>query len=320
MTRWLITTLSLFSLHAGSVQAEEFTAAGFVGTWEGTLESSLYDTFTELTLVVNEDGTYEDSSWSLMPIQAYAGSQEWRFEAESGRVLFSWIDVVYSGTRFYAGQNFRIVIYDGDHVVMHYQAEADREPWPEAGTLDLRRVGAEPPCEDTCHMAGDTRCTDGGVSACVAGDDGCLAWSAPTDCAAGTECVEGACEASAAPCEDACADGEQRCDAGGVAMCGDHDGDGCAEWGTAAPCDDGQSCQAGECAADAPGPGDDTTTGEGPEDGDTEDGGANGDPEAQGGGCGGAPGGAPLGAVWGLGFALVALSRRARMSRARQAR
>ena len=48
-------------------------------------------------------------------------------------------------------------------------------------------------------------------------------------------------------------DGATRCDPGGVATCGDPDGDGCHDWSATVPCESGQVCIDGACAESCPG-------------------------------------------------------------------
>ena len=108
----------------------------------------------------------------------------------------------------------------------------------------------------TCYEfdSGATTCWVKGQSWCQ-GDE---VWSGNTcgvlyekdqTCGTGTTCSDGACVAT---CSDQCGwSGQQQC-AGLVdyETCGDHDGDGCLEWGATAPCATGELCEAeGSCVA-----------------------------------------------------------------------
>ncbi len=112
-------------------------------------------------------------------------------------------------------------------------------PWCSLGT-----------CGETCFdecAPGETRCVGGGaVQACGQADgDDCRDWMIATPCSPDTPCSAGACRDV---CVDACELDATRCVGSGVSTCGDVDGDGCAEWSPAVPCDSGV-CDAGACAA-----------------------------------------------------------------------
>ncbi len=112
-----------------------------------------------------------------------------------------------------------------------------------SGSGDAADTGCTPACE-----AGQTRCSGAEVvERCVAGTDGCAAWTADPACAAGSRCEAGACVEA---CTDECATpGLGECDGGGVRLCGNFDGDGCLEFSTAEPCPSGTSCSLGVCSA-----------------------------------------------------------------------
>jgi hypothetical protein len=52
-------------------------------------------------------------------------------------------------------------------------------------------------------------------------------------------------------CDDVCADGDRRCEGNTVETCADFDGDGCREFGSAAPCGDTERCDDGACVPEA---------------------------------------------------------------------
>jgi hypothetical protein len=95
--------------------------------------------------------------------------------------------------------------------------------------------------------AGATDCVGDAVVTCEAHEgDPCLAWSAPTACAAPTPfCSHGRCDAS---CTPECAAGETRCDGPeGLRTCGQPSPDHCLVWLPAVACPAGQTCSAGRC-------------------------------------------------------------------------
>ncbi|PKQ14766.1 MAG: hypothetical protein CVT68_10160, partial [Actinobacteria bacterium HGW-Actinobacteria-8] len=87
------------------------------------------------------------------------------------------------------------------------------------------------------------RCDGATTQVCAPGDDGCYHWQVETTCADG--CRNGVC--APAGCVDACSQGEERCDGGGVSECGQVDADPCRDWGPPSPCEAGKTCLAGAC-------------------------------------------------------------------------
>ena len=105
-------------------------------------------------------------------------------------------------------------------------------------------------CTDECTILGAKQCGAGGVQTCGNTDaDGCLEWGTAEPCAAGQVCVAGNC---ALTCTDACSvKGARQCaNATDVQVCDDWNQDGCLEWGTAVPCENGGQCSSGNCALD----------------------------------------------------------------------
>ena len=97
-----------------------------------------------MTLVVNADGSYSDSSGLLMP-PLYPDTQMCEYEETSNRVHFWYLDLVYSGQHFYQHFFYEVVAYDGYTLEMHYNFWDDPEPHPEVQTITLTRVEGGPP-------------------------------------------------------------------------------------------------------------------------------------------------------------------------------
>ncbi len=73
--------------------------------------------------------------------------------------------------------------------------------------------------------------------------------TASSDAAAGTGTDGGTGPGPAGTCSDKCSPtGLKRCQGQGVQTCGDHDGDGCREWGGDEACAEGQTCSNGICS------------------------------------------------------------------------
>jgi len=103
-------------------------------------------------------------------------------------------------------------------------------------------------CLDECPEEGARRCSGGGTQICGNVDaDACLDWGSPAGCPEGQTCSAGACaELCTSDCSVA---GATRCGPGGVETCGNVDSDACYEWSNAVPCDIGETCSNGACAA-----------------------------------------------------------------------
>ncbi|MSQ83666.1 MAG: PKD domain-containing protein [Myxococcales bacterium] len=114
-----------------------------------------------------------------------------------------------------------------------------------------------PPCIDSCAKAGSTACGTGGggesgVTTCVPGAFGCLAYSPVVGCPSNSACADGACQKSC-PVGGCSVLGERKCGVGQeVFVCTDSDGDGCPNWTPDKPCGGGLICQLGLCALICP--------------------------------------------------------------------
>ncbi|MBQ9394497.1 MAG: metallophosphoesterase [Proteobacteria bacterium] len=100
-------------------------------------------------------------------------------------------------------------------------------------------------CTNACSE-GSVECTETGYRECAKGGDSCTKW---TD----KKCSDGfVCDAAKKECVDpgtvacvsACTVGDSKCTDGGLAECVEN-ADGCGEWGTPEPCEDGKVCDAG---------------------------------------------------------------------------
>ncbi|GMV40888.1 MAG: hypothetical protein AMXMBFR64_26040 [Myxococcales bacterium] len=102
-------------------------------------------------------------------------------------------------------------------------------------------------CTDECTVSGARQCAGvGGWQECGEHDgDGCLEWGKVTACAGGDVCSSGFCSSD---CVSECSViGATKCSGAAVQTCGDSNGDGCLEWGTAVACASGQTCANGFC-------------------------------------------------------------------------
>lgn len=99
-------------------------------------------------------------------------------------------------------------------------------------------------CLANCPL-GDSQCVDGGLRSCQRDARGCVAWQPPEPCPNATPyCSDGVCSAS---CRDECQPGERRCDGqASFRLCGQHDGDSCAEFSQPISCAQDESCRASD--------------------------------------------------------------------------
>ncbi|MFO7564996.1 MAG: GEVED domain-containing protein [Enhygromyxa sp.] len=104
-------------------------------------------------------------------------------------------------------------------------------------------------CNDACPEVDQTQCNGDTIEICSVGDNGCLVWTAETDCAGMNEY----CDASRGPavcvpvCVDQCdADGDMQCNGDVIETCSIRD-EGCLGWVA------GEDCSAGNQYCDASG-------------------------------------------------------------------
>ncbi len=124
------------------LSAWAFTEADFVGTWEGTFDSTTFGgSHFDMTLEVQENGFYTDSSDHLMPPYYYPDTQQWEFDEATNRLHFWYLETVYAGQYFYQHFFYEVVSYTGATIEMHYNYWDDPEPHPQAGVITLSRTG-----------------------------------------------------------------------------------------------------------------------------------------------------------------------------------
>jgi len=140
--RFLTGALSLLLAFAMTARAQDFSFEAFVGSWEGYSSSqSVPDWNRTMTLVVEPNGIYTDSSGLLMP-PLYPDTQQCEYDVETNRVHFWYLDLVYAGMHFYQHFYYEVVEYTGNRLEMHYNFWDDEEPHPDVQTLVLNRVGS----------------------------------------------------------------------------------------------------------------------------------------------------------------------------------
>ncbi|HQP95156.1 MAG TPA: PKD domain-containing protein [Myxococcota bacterium] len=102
-------------------------------------------------------------------------------------------------------------------------------------------------CTSACTVQGARKCDGDAVLTCDDYDeDGCMEWSSPVPCDDGLVCSGGNC---ANQCSNECTVAKARqCDINSVVTCDDYNSDGCLEWGSPVPCDQGLVCTGGNCA------------------------------------------------------------------------
>jgi len=100
-------------------------------------------------------------------------------------------------------------------------------------------------CEASCEE-GDVECVGDGLRRCETMANGCVRWSPAIPCPTDAPyCSAGACSAT---CTDECEEGQQRCATDkNYQVCGQHDSDGCSEWGSPLACATDEACVKGAC-------------------------------------------------------------------------
>ncbi|OIP36296.1 MAG: hypothetical protein AUK47_15265 [Deltaproteobacteria bacterium CG2_30_63_29] len=112
-------------------------------------------------------------------------------------------------------------------------------------------TSTEAKCVGTCAapcQVGRTSCTDGLLSTCVAGADGCSTWGPGVACPTHQRCDAGECIDNTVVCENECGtSGERSCESAGTRICGQFDADACLDLGPPTSCQSDESCVDGQC-------------------------------------------------------------------------
>jgi len=160
-----ITLITLFLTQKAN--AQEYIFDDFIGTWNGYYSSENWGgTYTDLTMVIYEDGFYTDSSGEFMP-SIYPNTQQCEYEASTNRMHWWYLQTVYAGQYFYQHFYYDIVYFENDTLEMHYNFWDDEVPYPTVGTLFLVKENQTPPPID--------------LMAEIYGDDVVLSWDAPNN-------------------------------------------------------------------------------------------------------------------------------------------
>ncbi len=117
-----VVAFALYLAGASPVLAQDFSFDEFVGSWEGTISSESFQGYDDpITLVVEPNGFYTDSSGHLMP-SLYPNTQMCEFEISTNRVHFWYLQTVYAGMRFYQHFYYEVVEYTGNSLELHIRA------------------------------------------------------------------------------------------------------------------------------------------------------------------------------------------------------
>ncbi len=119
----------------------------------------------------------------------------------------------------------------------------------DCGSLSCVQGHCKAECNDECTAVDAKKCSGPAVQTCGDYDtDDCLEWGTAVPCAQDEVCSGGVCSTV---CQSTCTVvGAKHCALDAVETCDDYNDDGCLEWGTAVPCDEGLTCvPGGHCAA-----------------------------------------------------------------------
>jgi len=140
----IISAISVFTLT--TLNSMDYKSADFVGTWHGTISNSENEYKT--TLVIYEDGFYIESSGSLMP-GIYPDTQTFEFDAETNRLHFKYLQIVYAGRKTYTHIFYELISFENGNLEAHYNFWDDEEPNPDFGVLKLKKEGTLDVAEST---------------------------------------------------------------------------------------------------------------------------------------------------------------------------
>jgi len=118
------------------LMAQNYSFNDFVGTWNGTIELSYSGGPVDMTMVIEPDGFYTETSGYLMPT-IYPNTQECDYELSTNRFHWWYLNTVYAGMYFYTHHYYEVVSFTDDMLVLHYNYWDDPVPNPDAGTIIL---------------------------------------------------------------------------------------------------------------------------------------------------------------------------------------
>ena len=131
--------LILFTI---TVNAQEYTFDDFVGTWHGTIMSpSTYGNTIPMTMIIEPDGFYTETSGVLMP-DLYPNTQQCEYQGSTNRMHWWYLGTAWGGQYFYDHFFYEVVYFENGVLEMHYNYWDDPEPHPEVGTIYLVKEGA----------------------------------------------------------------------------------------------------------------------------------------------------------------------------------
>lgn len=122
------------------LNAQNYDFDDFVGTWNGTIELSYSGGPVPITMIIEPDGFYTETSGYLMPT-IYPNTQQCDYEASTNRFHWWFVNTVYAGQSFYTHHFYEIVSFDGNSWELHYNFWDDPMPHPEQGIILLEKEG-----------------------------------------------------------------------------------------------------------------------------------------------------------------------------------
>lgn len=147
-------TLSLFFINP--IFAQEYSFEDFVGTWNGTIVSETQGYNINTTIVIEADGSYTESSGTLMPT-LYPNTQWCEYDLATNRFSFNWLGTVWGGISFYDYTFYEVVTFENGTLEMHYNYWDDPEPHPQVQTISLLKEGTVTSIEDEFQSPSSSR-------------------------------------------------------------------------------------------------------------------------------------------------------------------
>ncbi|MCB2207234.1 MAG: T9SS type A sorting domain-containing protein [Bacteroidetes bacterium] len=140
-----ILTLFLISIIQNPLFAQEYAFEDIIGTWHGYISSETFGGYNDpMTMTIFENGFYTETSGHLMPT-IYPNTQQCEYDAETNRMHWWYLQLVYAGQYFYQHFYYDVVYFNNDTLEMHYNYWDDPEPHPQVGTIFLVRENLIPP-------------------------------------------------------------------------------------------------------------------------------------------------------------------------------